>query len=288
MFAKPAFDIIKERYSCRSFDGKPVHPDTLTALQAFIDKLPAGPFGSSHRFVILAAQEGDASALKGLATYGFIQNFSAFVVGILGPGEHNLEDFGYQTELIDLKITELGLGSCWLGGTFNRGRFAKTAKLKKGESMPAVLALGNIPSDKDTRNGTLRIKVGGNARKPSHELFFDTNFSKPLSEIKEPWASVLEAVRQGPSASNKQPWRLVRQETAGTVIWHLFLQRTPGYGKGIATKLLDVPDIQRLDSGIAMSHFTLLTQAQKLSGSWKSADPGLVLPDLTEYVASWT
>ena len=41
---------------------------------------------------------------------------------------------------------------------------------------------------------------------------------------------VLEMVRRGPSASNKQPWRVVR---AGER-WHLYLQRTRGYGRATA------------------------------------------------------
>jgi len=58
-------------------------------------------------------------------------------------------------------------------------------------------------------------------------------------------------VRIAPSASNKQPWRIVKIEGA----WHFFLERTKGYGDGIIFKLLKLADIQRLDMGIAMCHF---------------------------------
>ncbi len=292
MLEKSPLETMKERYSCRTFDGLPVSDANVAALEAFIANLPAGPFGSRHRFDLLAAQEGDSSLLKGLGTYGFIAGFSAFVVGVMGEGEHNLEDFGFQLELIVLKSTELGLGSCWLGGTFNRGRFAQRAGVKESsrQSIPAVIALGNIDPTADPKNGKIRRAVGGGARKASQELFFDSTFLSPLTPAAagEAWSPVLEAVRFGPSASNKQPWRLVRSlPPAGSPRWHLYLCRTPGYGSGLVSKLAKVADIQRIDMGIAMAHFQLAAQETGLPGEWMPENPSLEVPSGTEYIATW-
>lgn len=182
MFETPVLDLITRRYSCRSYDGQPIAPEKLEKLRAFLRVLPAGPFGSSHRFEIVAAEEGDGSALKGLGTYGFIKQPAAFVVGVMRSGAHDLEDFGYQMELVALKLTELGLGNCWLGGTFARGRFAKAAGVdpRSGESLPAVLSVGNVPAEDDGRDGRVRKSVGGGRRKPWNELFFDGGFDRPL------------------------------------------------------------------------------------------------------------
>jgi nitroreductase len=90
-------------------------------------------------------------------------------------------------------------------------------------------------------------------------------------------------VRLGPSASNKQPWRFVRQASA----WHLYLHRTPGYGKGISS-LSATADLQRVDMGIAMSHFALTARESGLEGGWHVDDPGIAPPDEhIEYVATW-
>ena len=292
MFEKSSLELMKDRYSCRSFDGLPVSAANLAALEEFIQNLPAGPFGGRHRFDLIAAQEGDSSLLKGLGTYGFIQGFSAFVVGVMDEGEHNLEDFGFQLELIVLKIVELGLGSCWLGGTFNRGRFAKLAGIGETshQTIPAVLAMGNIATTADPRKGRIRMAVGGHARKAPEELFFAHDFSTPLPAggPADAWPKVLEAVRFGPSASNKQPWRLVASLPPGKAAhWHLYLARTPGYGSGWVTKLAKVADIQRIDMGIAMAHFQLTAVKLGLPGAWKSENPGLAVPQHTSYVASW-
>ena len=92
-------------------------------------------------------------------------------------------------------------------------------------------------------------------------------------------------VRWGPSASNKQPWRIVKQEN----VWHFYLQRTPGYGSdGWLGKLLGVADVQRLDMGISMCHFELSAMELGLKGKWSVAEPALEKPDKhTEYTVSW-
>jgi hypothetical protein len=90
-------------------------------------------------------------------------------------------------------------------------------------------------------------------------------------------------VRLGPSASNKQPWRIVRVGEA----WHFFVQRTPGYPGRVASAF--VPgDLQRVDLGIAMCHWALSAAELDLPGGWERAQPEIALPDgRTEYIASW-
>ena len=41
-----------------------------------------------------------------------------------------------------LYATGLGLGSCWLGGTFRRSRFAERISARSDEIVPAVASLG--------------------------------------------------------------------------------------------------------------------------------------------------
>jgi len=51
-------------------------------------------------------------------------------------------DLGYCLEKVVLEVTALGLGSCWLGGTFRRSRFARRIKLADDELLPVVIPLG--------------------------------------------------------------------------------------------------------------------------------------------------
>ena len=92
-------------------------------------------------------------------------------------------------------------------------------------------------------------------------------------------------VRLAPSASNKQPWRIVKDGSA----WHFYLQRTPKYGPGsVVFNVMKLADLQRVDMGIAMCHFELTARELGLDGKWARMNPGLEIPDeRTEYVVSW-
>ncbi len=98
-------------------------------------------------------------------------------------------------------------------------------------------------------------------------------------------SAALAARRGAPSASNRQPWRVVRDGGG----FHFYLSRTKGYGRGsLMFRLLRLPDLQRVDLGIAMCHFELVARECELPGRWESRDPGLARPENgTEYVATW-
>ena len=95
----------------------------------------------------------------------------------------------------------------------------------------------------------------------------------------------LEMVRLAPSASNKQPWRVIKHGDR----WHFYLQRTPNYGRGsLVFNLLRLADLQRVDMGIALCHFEYTARELGLKGGWKQLDPQLETPlDGVTYVVSW-
>jgi hypothetical protein len=111
------------------------------------------------------------------------------------------------------------------------------------------------------------------------------NFDHPLSqEMAQEWAEPLEMVRIGPSASNKQPWRIVQTGNQ----YHFFLQRTRGYRESTLTRFLGVADIQHLDMGIAMCHFEQTVKEMNLPGKWILKDPIIEKKDdQTEYIVTW-
>ena len=284
-FNKPITDIIKERFSCRAYSEKPVEIQKQEQLKEFIKNLPAGPFGSLPRFELLAATETDSSALKGLGTYGFIKNPSAFIVGAMSESKYNHEDFGYLMEVLILFATSIELGTCWLGGTFTKSRFAKKIDLKKSETIPAATSLGNFMSPEQQRMGWASRTAGSFRRIEWEELFFDGKVDVPLTrELAGDYAEVLDMVRIYPSASNRQPCRIVKHGQS----WRFYMRRTPGYRRDTIKKILDLCDLQRIDMGIAMSHFELTAQEMGLKGEWVVEEEAEKQPDeMTEYIVSW-
>ena len=281
---RPVLELVRARFSCRTYLRKPLEDEVQARLKDYLTGLTAGPFCGRIRLLLMAAAAEDEEALRGLGTYGTIRNPQGFLVGILGPGSRNLEDLGYAMEGAILAATDLGLGTCWLGGFFQRSRFVAKAGLAADETVPAVASIGYC-ADAAKTGGLFGLLSGRSSRLAPERTFFSETFERPLSPGEAgPFGAALECVRWAPSASNKQPWRIVRRGGR----WHFFLRRTRGYQGGLRRRLMGQADLQRIDVGIAMCHFELAAREAGLTGTWETADPGLPRPDdLTSYTATW-
>jgi nitroreductase len=284
-FSQPVTAIIQKRFSCRNYLKTPIDKGLIIRLSDLLSAMEPGPFGCRPRFKVIAATEKNRKEIKRLGTYGFIKDATGFIIGAITDPEKELEDFGYLMEKIILFATDLGLGTCWLGGTFTKSTFSKKISMKANELIPAVTSMG-YPAGNPRMVERVRRRPGqGDRRLPWHKLFFHRTFDNPLSsEDSGDFALPLEMVRRGPSASNKQPWRVVKEGNA----YHFYLQRTPGYQEQFLVKLVTVADLQRIDMGIAMLHFEVTARELGMGGHWEMSAPELRKPDsLTEYTASW-
>ncbi len=288
---KPITEIIAQRRSCRTYQTQPIATDQQIKMKAFLAANQVGPLGNAlqtgvkARFELIAAVPEDRSALRGLGTYGTIKGVNAFILGAIVPGEKDMEDYGYLMEKAILYATAIELETCWIGGFFTRSSFARRMRLGKKERMPAVAAIG-YSAGSSVVDGVMRNKANSNNRFPWEMIFFVERFGQAmLPENAGQYAAPLEMVRLAPSASNKQPWRILRQGAS----WHFYLQRTPGYGRGLVVRrFLEGNDLQRVDMGIAMCHWELTAREAGLPGAWQVKDPGIPLPgQLIEYCFSW-
>ena len=281
----PIEQVIRKRFSCRNYRKQPLEDQTRQRLADYAALLQGGPFGARMRFELVAAREQDQKALRALGTYGFIQGATGFIIGAMQDDERNLEDFGYLMERIILFATSLGLGTCWLGGTFTKSSFSKKIARRPGELIPAVTAVGYCAKKPRRLASVVRNRADADRRLAWDQLFFDSRLGVPLTrQAAGDYSTALEMVRMGPSASNKQPWRVVKDGN----LWHFYLQRTPGYREGLLVRLFTVADLQRMDMGIAMCHFELTAREQGLHGHWETLALDIESSDeLTEYTVSW-
>lgn len=283
---QPFSQVISQRVSCRSYDQEPLSAENKDKLERYMQSLNGGPFGNRARFVLVSASETERNVLKGLGTYGFIRNASGFIIGVVETqAAHNLEDFGYLMEKVILYATDLGLGTCWLGGSFTKSSFSRKAVVHKGELVPAVAAVGNPARTLHPLEILVRNGADSKRRLSWENLFFNDTFSQTLAKSEAEGFDVgLEMVRLAPSASNKQPWRVLKSGAE----FHFYLKRTPGYRESLLVRLFTVADMQRIDMGIAMCHFELGLEETGVFGTWRQqpATAPQALPGM-EYVASW-
>jgi len=271
-------DLIRRRSSRRSYKPEVLSDKIQEQIDEILKTIPAGPFGTDSSFWLIHKSMAADQKIK-LGTYGFISGAQHFIVGKTIPGTEAFMDFGYRMEWLILQLTGLGLGTCWLGGTFTRSEFARLVDLQGNEVIPAITPVGYATERRSIRDRLIRLGAGSKNRKPWSELFFDDDFDHPLDRLQiGEYATALEMVRLAPSASNKQPWRVVQSDNA----CHFYLQRRAGYGR-----MFPAIDLQRVDIGIAMCHFELSARELQLNGKWQSFDPRLILPEGTEYILSW-
>jgi hypothetical protein len=264
--------------SCRTYDGRVPDDGVKARLRAFFRGNTTGPFGNALRFELIDLTEAERAELRSLGTYGVVKGASLFIAGAVRKGSRAMEDYGYGMERNVLFATALGLGTCWLGGTLNRAGFARKLGLQEDERMPAVSPVGYPAQKRSLTNRAFRFMASSDKRKPWEELFFDGRPGNPLAkEHAGPFAEVLEAVRIGPSASNRQPWRVVREGTA----CHFFLQRTPGYDR-----MTGEIKLQDVDMGIALCHFEAAATEIGIPGNWTGERPAFDA-GTWEYALSW-
>jgi len=211
-----------------------------------------------------------------LGTYGIIKGTNTFITAIIQNDEKNVVELGYYLEKVILYATGLGLGTCWLGGTFNRKDFENYIVLGQDESLAVLIALGYRKDKQSMIETAMRFMAKSDQRKPASELFFekDSEHSLDLNQLGD-YAKVLELVRIAPSASNKQPWRIIRNNN----YYEFYCCRTPGYG------IMNY-DLQMNDIGIAKCHFELSAIELGLKGRWVKQGNLTEISNF-EYVVSW-
>lgn len=254
------------RKSIRSYTGNSLKKEDIQAINRFISEQEQ-VLGGCARVMLIHSSTG-VSPVK-LGTYGVISQASDFLVLVYKPGDLAEQNAGYLFEQVVLFCTTLGLGTCWLGGTFKKSDFVKQLQLQEDEVLRIVSPVG-YPAEKVTwLDQLMRKGAGSRSRKPFETLFFNHNFETSLnSNDAGKYAHVLKMVRLAPSASNSQPWRVVKEGNR----FHFY--------DSIAARFSSI------DLGIALCHFGEACKEAGISGRFETLNPGTASKN-NHYVISW-
>ncbi|MBC3888406.1 nitroreductase [Acetobacterium paludosum] len=268
-------ETVKARQSVRTYQNCPLMAEDQDKISTYIAGL-TNPFSIDVNFHLL---ENTSSANgEKLGTYGVIKGATNYVGVSVAPGELGLEALGYSFEQLVLYCTSLGLGTCWLGGTFDRSGFSAAMKLKTGDLFPVISPIGYPAGKKRMLEFVARWVAKSDHRREWNEIFYADDFAHPLTPTAAgDYAFPLEMLRLAPSAVNKQPWRIVKNQNA----YHFYEVRPTKESKlGI--------DIQRTDVGIGACHFHLAAMERDFPGKFeKLADTGIQATDQVNYLFSW-
>ena len=248
------------RHSVRTFTGRPVEAETLAALHDQCARLPGQ---SVARVVVDKAPSGLFTGLVG--SYGRVVGANSALLVIGKPSERAVqESMGYLGEAVLLQATTLGLGTCWIAGSFDRSIAFQSGDIGSDEQIFAVSPLGYAEERPRPGERLLKAMVRAKHRRPIAEVApgFD-------AERWPDWAAEgVRLARIAPSAVNRQPWRFDLEP--GSVVVSVV---TKGV-EGSISRLLDV--------GIAMLHFEVGARLMGASGTWQL----LELPRVAQYHSS--
>lgn len=271
----PIQETIKKRNSVRSYEEKRLSAQDKEKLMAYADSL-TNPFGVKVNFHIVE-KDLEAKGVK-LGTYGVIKGATTFLGVSVEDTELGLEAAGYEFENLILYATHMGLGTVWLAATFSRNNFMSAMGIRENDLFPAISPVGYPAVKKSLRESIMRKTMKSDQRKPWKDMFFKDNFFNPLTEQDAgEYASALEMLRLAPSATNSQPWRVIKKDN----VFHFY--ETHNANAKPEEKL-----IKRVDVGIGLSHFHQTVLENGLSGGFeKLSQDNIDIPENTNYIISF-
>jgi nitroreductase len=265
------YHAILTRRSVRRYVQEPLDGQTITQVRAIV--AASQPLCPSNRFEVQFHDvEEDEDLVDRLGGYGRIVTPPHYLAPYMMGDDHPLVDLGYRVEQIAVRLTQLGIGTCYIGSLGREDEVRERFGLPGSARIGAFLAYGYPATGLVGRtfNTALRRIVGATDKLPLERIFFHTSFDQPATPPPE-LADTMEAARCAPSAVNAQPWRFLwRDETL-----YLFLQRSNRrYGGGPGS------DYRYYDGGICMANVALALEAQGAQGQWQLFDPApSELPD---------
>ena len=129
---------VRLRKSVRTYDNRPLAKTDKDKVNACILEIMAEdtPFPADISICLLEAVPGTDT--EKLGTYGVIRGAKDFLCVTVKDTESAMEAVGYRFEKLVLYATAMGLGTCWLAGTFNREQFSDALRLETDDIFPIV------------------------------------------------------------------------------------------------------------------------------------------------------
>ncbi|WP_449024701.1 nitroreductase family protein [Peptostreptococcus stomatis] len=267
-------EVIKRRISNRTYEERSLTEEDKKKLLEFNSTL-TNPFGVEVKVQYISKEKG-ADDIQ-LGTYGTIKGAKDFLAITVKDQPYAMEAIGYQFENLVLYATAMGIGTVWLAGTFKRKDFINAIEIDEDDLFPCICPLGYPAQKQSFLEKITKASLGSKKRKDWDKLFFLEDFTKALTKADAGiYEDALEMLRLAPSATNSQPWAVVKEGNK----FHFFCN----YKNTLND---DVKKIKHIDIGIALSHFHQTAMSKGLNGNLQIEDIGFSIPDNMHYVISY-
>jgi nitroreductase len=254
------YEAILSRRSVRRYDKTPLDEGTLARVRDIIaGVLPLVP-ENDFEILVRDVRAGE-DLVKSLGGYGRMVSPPHYLVPYMLGEEHVLEDLGYRAEQIAVRLTALGIGSCYIGALRREDEVRSRFNLPEGARIGAFLIFGRPSAALGGRafNRLMRVAAGASRKLPVESLFFQDTFDNPATPQPD-IAPLIEAARHAPSAVNAQPWRFLWRASQ---LYLFVATNIRKYGRGPTEHYCFY------DGGIAMANVTLAVEGLGMAGQWE-------------------
>jgi nitroreductase len=221
-------EAINSRKSVRNYKDKSVSVDHLLKIKTIIDQ--AKPLFHNIPMEVLLIEDSEKikATFKGLVdkyTKVKAPHYLAFTSETM---DGYLENIGFIGEEIVLRMTALGIGTCWVGSAIKQDIFKAIVKVQDKQNYIILVAFG-YPIEEikpvKTRNRLAKSKLVSGSYDDQYE-------------------TIVQSFIDSPSAVNSQPWKLCITNNK----FDLYLQN-----KNILMKHI-LKDMNHIDMGIGLSN----------------------------------
>ncbi|MHB1354658.1 MAG: nitroreductase family protein [Anaerolineae bacterium] len=257
MFDRSLYEAILARKSVRRY-APGIDAVTLERVEETFADLQA--LAPENKFTVtIEALQSNRDLVTLLGAYGRLAAPPYVIVPAIEGSVHSLTDLAFRSEQIVIRLTRLGLGTCYIGTLSQEDKARELFNLSPNQRIGAVIALG-FPTTSlvgKTFNSFVRTMAGATSKLASDRLYYSDMNDDPTAPPPS-WAPLIEAARHSPSAVNAQPWRFMGK---GNHLYIFTLRHTKRYGNGPGAAF------KYYDCGLCMANIYLAMQALEISGS---------------------
>ena len=215
-------DAIEKRFSVRGYTGESLDGEKIEKIKFLINK-----YNEQSGLDIQFVEDGSKAFDSARKTYGMFRNVRSVIV-FKGKAEleHLDEKAGFYGEALLLDLVDMGLGTCWVGGTFDKESFS----CPENERIVIVMTVGEYQKQ-NMKEKFILAQL--HKKRKAWETRIDADTDIP-DWVKEG----IEAVVLAPSAVNSQK---------------------PHFNYRNGELSVNIPDdhsMTKVDLGIAKYHFT--------------------------------
>lgn len=128
-------EAIKKRHSVRSYKDEAIPHDMRAELDAL-----AKECNRESGLNIQVIYDDPECFHSMLAHYGKFKNVNNYIALVGNKSDKHKELAGYYGEAMVLRAQQMGLNTCWVGGTYSKAKCK--ADVKRGEMIICVIAIG--------------------------------------------------------------------------------------------------------------------------------------------------